>query len=706
MKKQLLLLVMMLLPTMASADAIEIDGIYYNLINKSKTAEVVNGDKAYSGIIVIPETVEHENATYSVKKITVGAFKSSSIESIIIGNNIESIEYGAFEKCYSLTQVKFGNGLKTIGGAAFRECWGIESIEIPENVEAIQANAFYYCRNLKTITLKNGLKTIGPTSFANCHKLEKIKIPGSVSVVEKEAFIHCVELQEVIIEEGVKELKSSCFSHCTKLSTVYIPMSVEWVGGFDLCTNITSVYIPDLSICYNIGLGFYDSSYSLYVNNEEVVEAQIPEGVLSIANHAFYGCKSIKKINIPNSVSSIGYYAFSRCSNLSSVNIPNSISVIPLSTFQGCDNLTIVEIPENIKEIGSMAFSDCKELVDVYCYSKSIPSTSENAFDGSDINYSTLHVPYGMSESYKNETPWSFFGTIVEMPKTVYNLVYIVDGEEYKSYEVEYGADITAEPTPSKEGYTFSGWSEIPETMPAKDVEVTGTFTINKYKLTYTIDGEEYKNYEVEYGADITAESTPTKEGYTFSGWSEIPETMPAKDVEVTGTFTINKYKLTYTIDGEGYKSYEVEYGADITAEPTPTKEGYTFSGWSEIPESMPAKDVTISGSFSINSYKLTYMIDDEVYKEVTYEYGSTITPEQQPEGNYETFEWTDLPQTMPAHDVVVHATYTTGIVEVLMSSQRNVRIYSPNGKKRNKLQKGLNIVIFDDGTVKKIVLK
>lgn len=120
----------------------------------------------------------------------------------------------------------------------------------------------------------------------------------------------------------------------------------------------------------------------------------------------------------------------------------------------------------------------------------------------------------------------------------------------------------------------------------------------------------------------------------------------------------------------------------------------------------MPAHDVTVTGSFSVNSYTLTYMVDDKVYKETMYEYGATIIPEPQPEGDYATFEWIDLPQTMPAHDVVVYASYTTGIVEVLMATQRNLRIYSPNGKKLNKLQKGLNILVLDNGTIKKVVVK
>lgn len=183
----------------------------------------------------------------------------------------------------------------------------------------------------------------------------------------------------------------------------------------------------------------------------------------------------------------------------------------------------------------------------------------------------------------------------------VFKLTYMVDGEIYKSYDVDYDTAIKPEEVPSREGYTFSGWSEIPEVMPARDVTVEGTFSVNSYKLCYMVDGEIYKTYDLEYGSSITPEATPTKEGYTFSGWSDIPETMPAKDVTVTGTFSINKYKLIYKVDGSDYKSYDVEYGATISPESAPTKEGYTFSGWSDIPKTMPAKDVTVTGTFSAN---------------------------------------------------------------------------------------------------------
>ena len=135
--------------------------------------------------------------------------------------------------------------------------------------------------------------------------------------------------------------------------------------------------------------------------------------------------------------------------------------------------------------------------------------------------------------------------------------------------------------------------------MPAGDVVITGSFTVNSYTLLYIIDGEEYKTSSVAYGITITPEAEPTKEGYTFSGWSEIPETMPAEDVTVTGSFIINQYLLTYVIDGEEYKSYEIDYNSALTPEPAPTKKGMTFSGWGDVPETMPAHDVTLTGTYS-----------------------------------------------------------------------------------------------------------
>ena len=288
------------------------------------------------------------------------------------------------------------------------------------------------------------------------------------------------------------------------------------------------------------------------------------------------------------------------------------------------------------------------------------------------VEYKTYNIAYGTAittEPAPTKEGYTFSGWST-VPATMpakdvevtgrfsinsYKLVYKVDGTEYKSSTLNYGSTITAEPAPNKEGYTFSGWSEIPATMPAKDVEVTGRFSINSYKLVYKVDGTEYKTSTLNYGSTITAEPAPSKEGYTFSGWSEIPATMPAKDVEVTGRFSINSYKLVYKVDGTEYKTSTLNYGSTITSEPEPSKEGYTFSGWSEIPATMPAKDIEVTGRFSINSYKLIYKVDGTEYKTSTLNYGSTITAEPEPNKEGYTFSgWSEIPTTMPAKDIEV----------------------------------------------------
>ncbi len=63
----------------------------------------------------------------------------------------------------------------------------------------------------------------------------------------------------------------------------------------------------------------------------------------------------------------------------------------------------------------------------------------------------------------------------------------------------------------------------------------------------------------------------------------------------------IGKHTLTYVVDGQTYMTCEVEAGTAVNAIAEPTKEGYTFSGWSEVPKKMPAHDVIVHGSFMVD---------------------------------------------------------------------------------------------------------
>ncbi len=592
----------------------------------------------------------------------------------IIPGSVTSIGCEAFYGCSGLTSVTIPNSVTSIGDYAFGDCSGLTSITIPNSVTSIRNYAFYGCYGLQKVIVPDiaawcnisfGRDDANPLYYGNhlysdeTTEITDLVIPNSVTSIGELAFRDCSGLTSITIPNSVTSIGNYAFDGCSGLTSVTIGNSVTSIGdfAFSWCSSLTSIKVESGNSKYdsrnNCNAIIETTTNTLITGCKNTV---IPNNVTSIGSEAFYGCSGLTSVTIPNSVTSIGGGAFYGCSGLTSVTIPNSVTSIGNSAFSYCSGLTSIIIPNSVTSIGNYAFSGCSGLKDVYCYAENVPSTDSHAFDSSPIASATLHLPAVSLEAYSTTEPWSNFGTF----QPYYTLTYIVDGKVYKTCEVEYGAVITSEEEPTKEGYTFSGWSYIPGTMPATDVVVMGTFSINSYALTYMVDGEEYKTSTVVYGSEITPEAEPTKEGYTFSGWSEIPENMPAGDVVVTGSFIPNSYTLSYIVDGEEYKTASVTYGTAITPEAEPTKEGYTFSGWSEIPNTMPAEDVTVTGSFTINQYLLTYILEGEEYKSYEIDFNTALTPEPVPTKKGMTFSgWGDVPETMPAHNVTLTGSYT-----------------------------------------------
>ena len=180
----------------------------------------------------------------------------------------------------------------------------------------------------------------------------------------------------------------------------------------------------------------------------------------------------------------------------------------------------------------------------------------------------------------------------------------------------EEGSELNVTAVPD-EGYSFEEWSD--GVMDASriivvndNVSLEARFSVNTYRLTYLVDGEEYKVLDVAYGAEVTAEPSPEREGHTFSGWDGVPDSMPAHDVEVTGYFTVNLYKLTVYLDNEVYFETELEMGAPVEIPEPSVPADRKFDGWvEEVPETMPAHDLEIHGTTSVSSV-LTSVFKDE----------------------------------------------------------------------------------------------
>ena len=343
------LAVLLSLPMLA--EEVEIDGINYYLNVETKQVAVVRKSSgAYSGELVIPETVEYQGTTYSVAGI---------------GSSV-------FWGCSGLTSVTIPNSMTNIGSDAFWGCEGLTSVHISDiaawcNIDFANynSNPLYDAHHLyldgeevKDLVIPNNVTSIGDYAFYGCSGLTSVTIGNSVTSIGGSAFQHCSGLTSVTIGNSVKSIGQDAFRECSGLTSVTIPNSVTSIGGsaFHSCSGLTSVTIP------NSVTSIESSAFS----SCGLTTVTIPNSVTSIGDGAFSHCKGLTSVTIGNSVTSIGSGAFYWCSDLTSVTIPNSVTSIGENAFWHCDGLTSVTIGNSVESIGVEAFYGCTGLTSVH----------------------------------------------------------------------------------------------------------------------------------------------------------------------------------------------------------------------------------------------------------------------------------------------------------------------------------------------------
>ncbi len=303
------------------------------------------------------------------------------------------------------------------------------------------------------------------------------------------------------------------------------------------------------------------------------------------------------------------------------------------------------------------------------------------------------------------KTGYTFTGWDVEVPAAVpagdktftaqwqvnqYAMTFVLgNGQDDIVKTQDYDTALEAPADPQREGYTFTGWdAEIPAKIPAENKTFTAQWQVNKYKVTFIVDGQTVKEAEVEYGAAIEKPADPQKDTYTFIGWTpEVPATMPAGDQTFTAQFALNPYTMTFVLgNGEANIVKTQECGSELTAPADPQREGYTFTGWSpEVPATVPEGDKTFTAQWQVNQYAIIYMVNGQEWARDLVDFGTAITLREYTPGADETFGgWTfeggESFEVMPAHDVTVIATITTSIENALKNTDF-VSVYDIRGR-------------------------
>ena len=513
----------------------KVETLYYNIIGSGTEAYAIvtndqpdditaTKDEYNSTNITIPATIDVDGigTNIPVKGVERKAFyNKTNITSITFNNNIDCIEESAFEGCTGISNLQLGNTkLKVIGPSAFKGCTGLTNVTLPTTY---------------SIPLQ-----ICDEAFMNCGVLAGINIPNQIDLIGESAFEGCLSLTSDINTTVNNNIGSKAFKGCSKLESVVISGNITNIGSY-----------------------------------------------------AFYGCTKLSSITIPNTITEIEASAFYDCKALKVIILPDALTTIENSAFQNCTGLTSIILPDNLTTIGSSAFKGYT-LKDIYSKRLTAPTASTNSFDDNVYNNTNVTLHIKANATGYDSAPWN---QIQQGILTQYKLVYMLNGELYNSKLTDGGTPITKEANPTSDPTrTFSGWIGEPEIMPAHDVTVRGNYS---YHLIYKFDNETKVDCYKYCEDAITSlkPSIPRMTGYSVK-WSEDLDIMPARDVTITGNYVINKYKLTYVIDGDVYSQENKDYNDVITLPNMPQYEDHFFT-WGNYPSRMPDNDLTIYGNYT-----------------------------------------------------------------------------------------------------------
>lgn len=487
-------------------------------------------------------------------------------------DTVRTVGSYAFHSCKYLENIRL-TGVEKLEERAFSTAKALKHIDLANSVQLIDT---YACANLSTLTYLTGtgaLRAIGANAFSSTG-LEFVTLPA-IELLGQYAFSFCKDMKRCVIGSTVQSIYASAFNYCKGMHEAYfLGDRPDSVGA-----NIFAKTASDFTIYYDA------AKAATWAPSGEIKWGEYP-----IAPATFH---TVRFLDVDHSVLLEQPVAEGHAAMLppepqreeaaftgwsaDTSNVQQDMDVLAL--YDGLtDKVTVNVIAgENgtVDPLGETAcFYDGELKLTIqpnegYHTDRVLVNGEITACEDNTLTLEHIHSNTTVTVLFARNT------------YTV-SLADGLTGNVFAALPVEYGEDaVLPEATPWHEGYHFTGWSADGRNITA-DCTITANYEQNSYTVHFVdYDGTELSVQTVLHGEAAELPASPAREGYTFVGWSGDVSAVTC-DMTVTALYAVKTCTVFFTDwDGTVLKTQEVSYGEDAEAPQAPSREGYTFTGWS-----------------------------------------------------------------------------------------------------------------------------
>lgn len=165
-------------------------------------------------------------------------FCLDGLQTVILPNNEEEIGEYMFGLCNNLKNIEIPSRVQTIRSDAFRGCSSLEALQLPYGITSLEDAVFADCSSLKEINIPSSVTTIGYWAFENCRSLTSITIPDNVTSIGESAFGGCSNLKSLNLPANLNTIREKAFNGCTSLTRINAKMKDPVAIGEDTFTGL------------------------------------------------------------------------------------------------------------------------------------------------------------------------------------------------------------------------------------------------------------------------------------------------------------------------------------------------------------------------------------------------------------------------------------------------------------------------------------